>query len=55
MLQGPMTVTFTLADAGTGTELSAAHESLPPGISSDDNQLGWSLSLDKLARYLASR
>ena len=54
-LQGPMTVTFTLADAGTGTALSAVHENLPPGLSPDDNERGWNLSLDKLARYLASR
>ena len=50
-----MTVTFTLADAGAGTELQAVHENLPPGISPDDNRLGWSLSLDKLSRYLQSR
>jgi len=54
-LQGPMTVTFTLADADGGTALSAVHDKLPPGLSPDDNTLGWNLSLDKLARYLASR
>ena len=54
-LQGPMRVTFTLADAGTGTDLRALHENLPPGISRDDNRLGWSLSLDKLSRYLKAR
>ena len=54
-LQGPMTVTFTLSDADAGTELLALHENLPPGISPDDNRLGWNLSLDKLARYVASR
>jgi len=54
-LRGLMTVTFTLADAGAGTELQAVHENLPPGISPDDNRLGWSLSLDKLSRYLQSR
>jgi uncharacterized protein YndB with AHSA1/START domain len=54
-LQGAMTVTFTLSDAGTGTELHAVHENLPPGIAPDDNRLGWNLSLDKLSRYLKSR
>ena len=54
-MQGLMTVTFTLADAGAGTVLRAVHDNLPPGLSPDDNQLGWNLSLDKLARYLASR
>ena len=48
-LQGEMTITITLADADGGTDLFAVHEGLPPGVSSADNELGWRLSLGKLA------
>ena len=50
-----MTVAFTLSAAGAGTELQALHANLPPGLSADDNRLGWNLSLDKLARYVSAR
>ena len=53
-LQGAMTITYTLAPAGTGTELRARHADLPPGLSPADNRLGWELSLDKLARYVTT-
>jgi uncharacterized protein YndB with AHSA1/START domain len=48
-LQGEMTITFTLADAGGGTEILAVHEGLPRGLSLADNELGWQMSLEKLA------
>ncbi|HET9496247.1 MAG TPA: SRPBCC family protein [Chloroflexia bacterium] len=49
-MQGEMTITLTLADADDGgTGLLAAHEDLPPGLSPADNELGWRLSLAKLA------
>jgi uncharacterized protein YndB with AHSA1/START domain/tRNA(Arg) A34 adenosine deaminase TadA len=48
-IQGEMTITVTLADADGGTELVAVHDHLPPGVSPDDNELGWRISLDKLA------
>ncbi|MPZ98364.1 MAG: activator of HSP90 ATPase [Dehalococcoidia bacterium] len=48
-LQGEMTITVTLADAGGGTDLIAVHEGLPPGVRPEDNELGWQLSLDRLA------
>jgi uncharacterized protein YndB with AHSA1/START domain len=49
-MQGEMTITFTLADAQDGgTDLLAAHDGLPPGLSVSDNELGWRLSLAKLA------
>ena len=48
-LQGEMTITITLADADGGTELTAVHDRLPPGLSSADNETGWRLSLAKLA------
>lgn len=49
-MQGEMTISYTLSDAvHGGSELLAVHEHLPPGIAAADNELGWSLSLDKLA------
>jgi uncharacterized protein YndB with AHSA1/START domain len=49
-LQGEMTITYTLAAAGDGgTDLTGTHENLPPGVPPQDNELGWSQSLDKLA------
>lgn len=49
-LRGEMTITFTLADAdGGGTDLTGVHENLPAGVAPEDNELGWSMSLRKLA------
>jgi uncharacterized protein YndB with AHSA1/START domain len=48
-MQGEMTITYTLADAGAGTDLVGLHENLPPGVSPADNELGWSMSIEKLA------
>ena len=48
-LRGEMTITITLADADGGTDILAVHEGLPSGVSSADNELGWRLSLAKLA------
>ena len=46
--QGQMTITYTLRAIEGGTELVGLHEHLPPGVSPDDNELGWSMSLAKL-------
>jgi uncharacterized protein YndB with AHSA1/START domain len=51
-VQGEMTITYLLADADDGTELTGVHENLPPGVSAADNELGWTMSLDKLARLV---
>ena len=51
-MQGEMTITYTLADEGTGTDLVGVHEHLPPGVSPADNELGWSMSIEKLARLV---
>jgi uncharacterized protein YndB with AHSA1/START domain len=48
-MQGEMKITITLADADGGTDILAVHEGLPPGLSPADNELGWRMSLDKLA------
>ena len=52
-LQGEMTVTITLAEAADGgTDVAGVHENLPPGVRPEDNELGWSMSLSKLARLV---
>jgi uncharacterized protein YndB with AHSA1/START domain len=52
-LRGEMTVTFTLKDAADGgTDIDAAHEHVPPGVPPAVNELGWRLSLAKLAALL---
>jgi uncharacterized protein YndB with AHSA1/START domain len=51
-LRGEMTITITLVDAHGGTDLNAVHDGLPPGLSAADNELGWRLSLDRLAALL---
>jgi len=49
-LRGPMTITVMLADAADGgTELVAVHEGLPSGVREEDNELGWTESLTRLA------
>jgi uncharacterized protein YndB with AHSA1/START domain len=48
-IRGEMTITISLSDADGATELVAVHENLPPGVPPADNELGWRLSLDKLA------
>lgn len=44
-----MTVTFELADADGGTRLTAVHANVPAGVSPADNELGWRISMGKLA------
>jgi uncharacterized protein YndB with AHSA1/START domain len=51
-LQGEMTITYTLGDSNEETDLVGLHENLPEGVSPEDNELGWSISLDKLARLV---
>ncbi|WP_460727455.1 SRPBCC family protein [Nocardia heshunensis] len=48
-LCGEMTVTYTLDDAPGGTRVTARHDNLPPGLSPTDNEVGFRMSLAKLA------
>ena len=48
-MQGEMIITYTLTDADGGTTVEGRHENLPPGVPPADNELGWSMSLAKLA------
>ena len=54
-MRGEMTITYTLANADGGTDLLAVHDDLPPGLSPADNEVGWQLSLDKLAAFVEKR
>lgn len=51
-MQGVMTITYRLTDADGGTDVLAVHESLPPGLSPADNEIGWRISLAKLATFV---
>ena len=52
-MRGEMLITWRLADgARGGTDLVAEHEHVPRGVSLEDNQLGWSMSLRKLAELV---
>ncbi|MBA2529037.1 MAG: SRPBCC domain-containing protein [Euzebyales bacterium] len=51
-MQGSMTITYLLEDAGDGTTLTGVHDNLPPGVLPADNELGGSMSMDKLARQV---
>jgi len=48
-MQGMMTATYRLLATPVGTELLAIHTDIPPGVSLQDNELGWSMALNKLA------
>jgi hypothetical protein len=49
-----MTITFTLTAVDGGTEVLGLHENLPPGVSPADNETGWRMALEKLARLVES-
>ena len=51
-LHGEMMITYLLADDNGGTRLTGRHENLPPGVSPSDNELGWSMALEKLAKLV---
>ena len=49
-LQGEMPITYLLEQAPDGeTDVVGKHENLPPGVRPQDNELGWRMSIDKLA------
>ena len=49
-----MTVTFALTEVEGVTEVLALHENLPPALSPTDNEIGWRMALEKLARLVES-
>ena len=49
-MQGEMTITYRLDDAPDGgTTVTGIHEGVPPGVRPEDNELGWQMSMAKLA------
>lgn len=48
-LTSSMTVTITLADEDAGTRVDAVHEGVPDSVAPADNELGWAMSLSRLA------
>ncbi|MFE9579686.1 SRPBCC domain-containing protein [Nocardia sp. NPDC006044] len=50
----PQTITYTLIEADGGTDVDAVHENLPAGVAPEDNDLGWRISLSKLAALAES-
>jgi uncharacterized protein YndB with AHSA1/START domain len=53
-MRGEMTITFTLTEADGGTDVLGVHDNLPPGVSPADNETGWRMALEKLARLVES-
>ena len=51
-MAGEMTISYKLADTDDGTDVVGTHENLPPGVAPADNELGWRMSLDKLAKLV---
>jgi uncharacterized protein YndB with AHSA1/START domain len=53
-IAGKMTITYLLTDTADGCEVTGIHENLPDSISPADNELGWAMSLVKLATLVES-
>ena len=51
-MRGVISVTFTLTEADGGTDVLAVHDNLPPGVAPADNESGWRMALEKLARLI---
>ncbi len=49
---GEMTITYQLEDVPGGTLVTGLHADLPPGVSTADNELGWTMALRKLAELV---
>ena len=53
-MQGAMTITYTLRDVEGGTDVVGVHEFLPSGLDEADNEVGWRISMGKLAALVES-
>ena len=51
-MRGEMIVRYTLVEAGGTTYVAVEHENLPPGLSEEDNAIGWRVCLAQLARLV---
>lgn len=54
-MQGVMTVRYVLREEDGTTVVLGSHEHMPTGLSPEDNELGWRISMDKLARLVEGR
>lgn len=52
---GVMRITYTLTETATGTRLYAEHDGVPDGVRSEDNELGWRISLGKPTALVEGR
>ena len=50
--RGEMTITTTLADVDGGTEVLVAHEGIPAGVSTIDNETGTRMALANRATFV---
>lgn len=48
-LRGVMTMTTTLTDASSGTDILVVHDGIPAGVPADDNEAGTRMALANLA------
>jgi uncharacterized protein YndB with AHSA1/START domain len=48
-MAGEMTITYSLVERDGGTDVVGTHDNLPRGVAPEDNELGWQMSMDKLA------
>ncbi|MEO6570210.1 MAG: SRPBCC domain-containing protein [Ilumatobacteraceae bacterium] len=53
-LQGEMRITYELLAGNGGTDLTGTHQHLPPGLSPGDNEMGWTMSIDRLEALLVA-
>ncbi len=51
-LSGTMTITTTLTDSGSGTDVRVVHEGIPDSVPSADNEAGTRMALANLARLV---
>jgi len=51
-LARPMTTTVTFRDTDGGTAVTAVQEGVPEGVAPEQNEEGWRMALDRLARLL---
>lgn len=51
-IRGEMRITWAPSDVAGGTRVEGIHEGLPAGVPPSDNELGWRMSLTKLAAWV---
>lgn len=51
-MQGVMKISYILREDSGGTVVTGLHEDMPPGLSQEQNDLGWRMSMGKLAKLV---